>query len=128
MKKFVKILSLMVCVVLGVVMLTGCAPSNVEKAKEKMNKAGYTSVSISLKDYSDYEGITGGIVSTRKVDKDTPAGEIGSSIIVLYFDSAKSAKTAFDKANEDKKFDKKTVGRSGKCIYIGTEAAVKAFK
>ena len=125
MKRVLKISSLLVFV-LALVALAGCMPKDPEKAKAKLEKAGYSVTvdgTISPKVLNAIDGINGAksVVSASKDDEHVSA---------VYFESAKLAKESYkamkeQAANNGEKTEAKL---SGKWIYYGTEAGVKAFK
>lgn len=99
---------LVICVMSAI--LFACVPSNVEKAEEKMEKAGYTVMAYS----KDAEGLVGGIIATK----------ITSSITALYFDSKKSAEEFYaDGSGITGKFAE----LDGKWVYFGDSEAIEAF-
>lgn len=123
MKKLAKILSLTMALLVSMLLFTACVPSDVDSAREKLEKAGYTVV-----DYTNYEadsddGILGGIWATdinSILDSSDDEG-----IIALYFESSQKAKEYAESWNDDKYDD---VGYSGKWAFVGTEQAIKDFK
>ena len=100
---------LIICVMSAI--LFACVPSNVEKATEKMEKAGYKVISYS----KDAEGLVGGIIATK-------LGE--GSITALYFDSKESAADFYVNAgNLGGDFS----DTDGKWVYYGNSAAIEVF-
>ena len=107
MKKFIcALLATLACLT-----LFACAPSNVEKAEKKMEKAGYT-----VKAYEDKEaeGAVGGFVATKGIN-------LFDSITAVLFDNKDDAK-AFAEA-----MSALNAVQDGKWVYFGSEAAIEAF-
>ena len=115
MKKLVKGLALSLAVAFTAVLLTACVPSNTEKAKAKMEEAGYTVVAY---EKADEEGLIGGISATK-----VSISEGSGHITALLFDSSKSAK-----AYHEKHVNNENVAQKGKWVYWGTENAIEAFE
>ena len=116
MKRFLKSLSLGLVVAFVGVLLCACAPANTEKAEAKMKEAGYAVVAYE-KDTNE-EGLVGGISAT-KVSLTDESGHITA----LLFDSAKTAKTYYEKHENNE-----NIGQAGKWVYWGTENAIEVFK
>ena len=96
---------------LSCLFLFACVPSNVEKAEEKMEKAGYTVLAYSDK---EAEGLVGGFIATK--------GLIGGeSLTAVLFETVDDAKAFAEEIGSKAK-------RDGKWVYYGTEAAIKAFE
>lgn len=122
MKKFLKSLSLGLVVAMVGVVLCACVPSNLDKAKTRMEDAGYTVISVG-KDDSDAEGLVGGIIAT----KGTLLNGV-DMVTAMLFDSKDNAKKFYEKyVNNQKQDDDTLIKQSGKWVYIGTEQAVKDF-
>lgn len=116
MKKIISIISIVLTVALLTFVLCACVPSDVEKAEEKMEKAGYIVISYSD---AEAEGLVGGISATK-----TGLTSGINTIVALCFDSSSSAKEYYDEnVAEDSDIQK-----SGKWVFWGTEAAIEAFK
>lgn len=90
--------------------MAACTPSSVEKAEEKMQKAGYTVVGY--EDTDKAEGLVGGFVA---MDVIVP------KLTALLFES-KDAATDFYSAT-----NKTGAVLDGKWVYWGDEEAVKEF-
>lgn len=112
--------------------LTSCVPS-ADKAKEKMDKAGY--ITADLKSVSNYIGI-----DTSDADIETVMFFVKSEnaisilpdllkgtdyVVAVYYKEASAAKEAYNKIKEEN--EETVVKKSGKCIYYGTEQGVKDF-
>ena len=108
MKKFICVfLAALTCL-----FLFACTPSSVEKAEDKMEKAGYTVIAYSDK---EAEGLIGGFNATKAeglFDVD--------NIMAFFFETKDDAKKFAEKSGDDVKQD-------GKWVYWGTEDAIKAF-
>lgn len=113
MKKLSKILSLTMILIMSALILTACVPSDVDSAREKMEKAGYFVMDHSSND--EDKGVVGGITATK----------FGDTLIALYFSSSKEAKE-YAEDWKDSKFDH--VEYNGKWAYVGTEDAIEDFK
>ena len=127
MKKVLGIITLLVCAVL----LVACAPANSEKAKAKMEKAGYNF------EWSAYDEVQkNGAVGTFLAGSDKALGQAIGSIFGsgddveamggILFDSAKNAKAYYeDQKDAEGKTDYVLVG---KWVVYGNEKLIKAFK
>lgn len=108
-----KILSL-ILVVLTCLCFAACAPSNIEKAKEKMEKAEY-SVTVTSEDAAELlygEKAVGGIIAVT-------GGLVNAkTVTAVLFEDAKSAKELA--ADKDGKAE-------GKWAIWGDESAIDAF-
>ena len=114
MKKILRTLCLAFVFVFVGIVLTACKPANIEKAKAKMEDAGYTVVAYDKG--KDAEGFVGAFSATKVDLKDGGSG----TITAWLFDSKESAEK-YQKAIGD------TAVQDGKWVYVGTEAAVDAF-
>lgn len=104
MKKLFKLFSLLLAVVCTFA-LTACTPKDMDAAKEKLEKAGYTVVV-----YENYF-----IAKTALVNGETVTGYL--------FESKEKAEESYERI---KKIDANAV-LSGKWIYYGTEQGMKDF-
>ena len=130
MKKTLTLVAVVVLmVVLASVVLTACIPSNYEKAKEKLEKAEYGVASSSAASVLSYlglskEGATENEVYALKVNSLTSYDYCA----IFYYANSKDAKAAYDSYKEALGEDTKLVlKKSGKAVFIGTEAAYKAL-
>lgn len=134
-----KILAIVLVVALCSVFFAACVPSDPEKAKANLKEAGYV-----LGSSNDILGMVGLKSSTYEDIITATNGE--ESVTILYFKEAKDAKAYWDKAKaEEKEFleelkakDEESYnkykeemknysrGRSGKVVWSGTKAGVKA--
>ncbi|MBR2441703.1 MAG: hypothetical protein IKB20_01325 [Clostridia bacterium] len=88
-----------------------CAPTSVEKAEEKMQKAGYTVVAYSDK---EAEGLVGGFVASNGI-------LTGDSMTALLFETKDDATDFYSNVDD--------LGATldGKWVYWGDEEAIKEF-
>lgn len=109
MKKFLlAIITAIMCIGMA-----ACAPSTVEKAEEKMEKAGYTVLAYSNE---EAEGMVGGFTAKK--------GLIGGeTLTAMLFDSKDSATDFYGTFSQGVK----SAVLDGKWVYFGSEAAVEAF-
>ena len=110
MKKF--FLSLIMAIMC--IGMAACAPSSVEKAEEKMQKAGYTVVAYEDK---ETEGLVGGFVATAGL-----SGLLGgNTMTALLFETTDAASDFYSVVNQA------GAVLDGKWVYWGSEEAVDAF-
>lgn len=135
MKKFAKIMALVMIVAMSMTLLVSCAPnSNPDKALDALHKNNYVSakdpivIPMALSGMG-VKGIDTVIKATKKVD-----GKV-DHVTIVYFESAAAASDAWDLVNkyvaEEDESDKKndwTINKSGAMIYYGTSAAIKAAR
>ena len=121
MKKFAKILSLVLVTVIAACMLA-CAPSTVDEAKTKMKDMDYVVVTATKIVNSD--GYVGGITATKYIDDgDDWVGDV-ITITAYLFETSKQAE-AYAESWGKKISAQITV--NGKWAYVGDEEAVKDF-
>ena len=116
MKKFLcGLLAALTCL-----MLVACAPSNLEKAEEKLEAAGYAVKSYDL----DAEGYVGGVVATKGGSLGSIVGGVldGNMFTATLFETTEAAKKYLEKQGENTNYV-----QNGKWVYWGSEEAVKAF-
>ena len=138
MKKFSKILALVLVTVTLSLVLVACGPnSNPAKAKSSLEENGYTVVladdAISLTVVELVLGCERGDVTARLSGTKANEDKSVDTITVIYFKDSAAAKACWEKAeqylNKESQEDTDSaivVKRSGKMIYAGTEAAIKA--
>ncbi len=147
MKKKITLIGTMIVLALVCAMfLTACGPaSDPDKAKENLNDEGYSAavydgdnvivrVALAAADVSNVDKV---LIASKYSD------DSFEFLSVLYFGSAKDANAAVEKAKEYAKNQQKeqeeeqkktdgeiewTFGKSGKMIWFGTKAAVKAAR
>lgn len=136
MKKFAKILSLMLVVVIAA-MFVACAPaSDPDKAVSALEKNGYTAAkdaniapaALRLFGVSGVDCVVTGACAEE--------GKEGS-VSIVYFSSSKDANAAWDKIQEYAKDEKEDEGnedsdwqikKSGKMVYWGNSNGIKAAR
>ena len=139
MKKFAKVMVLMLVVVMSLALLVSCAPnSNPDKAVEALKKNGYTggkdsTVVPALLTIAQVKGVDC-VVSGTKTAEDKDGNKKIETVTIVYFTSSDTANDAWEKMqkfsdeqNKDKNSDW-TVAKSGAMIYYGTDAAIKAAR
>lgn len=134
MKKSIIVITAVIAVVmLSVLALTACAPNDKPtKAKENLDKNGYSIITIPGVEYLADGALTGFYAVKSEDDKDT------EGIVVIYFEDSSKAKAAFEtikeKINKLKNYvgvdedeeSRWTLKQSGRTIWYGTSAGVKA--
>lgn len=116
MKKFSKIISLILSVFVVCFVLTACAPKTVDEAMVKMEEKGYMVVLID----QDYYLTEGAIIGFKAYNMEGTEG-----MLAFWFESSKEAKNFVDTWIDDMYPVKKS---SGKCAYAGTVKAIEDFK
>ena len=135
--KTTKILSIVLCFILIALALVACAPKkDPEKAKASLESNGYE-----IHDTVDYlAGIASAIMGSKidatvtatKEEKDADGNSKTEYIVIIYYKTSADAKAAWEDAQKNAEEDKTgddsdwVVARSGRMIYWGTKAAVKA--
>lgn len=134
MKKIITVIAVLALMAILGTVLFACVPKTLEKAEAKMKKAGYEVEITKVSDYEKDEEMEEYAEAMKKAGivgyLDAHKGETEWLDAVLY-ESASKAKDAFDDAKKEYEAFKDediVVKRSGKWIYAGTKAAVKAFK
>ena len=116
MKKFLcGILTAVTCL-----MLVACTPSNLDKAEDKMEAAGYK-----VEDYEvEKDGCVGGILATKGGSLGNVIGGLldGDGLHAVLFETKAAAKDYLESLGEDTK-----AVQDGKWVYWGGEAAIEAF-
>ena len=125
MKKFlVAILAAITCI-----SFAACAPSNVEKAKDKLKDAGYTIVTASEEAVPYVEGSVGSITAVKGGNTlaETFTGG-GEALTAVLFESKSAAKDYYEDAKgEAEEDDDEIIELKGKWIIVGSEDAIKDF-
>ena len=111
-----KLIALLV-VVFAAFVLVACAPSSYEKAKAKMDDAGYTCLGGVNKEVGD-----NGEVATLS------GTTIKENFVAVLYDSSSNAKKAFNSAKDAEGKVPDNLELVGKWVIYGSENAVKAFK
>jgi len=122
MRKTTLIISVLLIAALGTLLLTACVPSSLEKAEEKLEKAGYTVMAYEGDAEDLEEGVVGGLVAYKGLL------ESEGFLTALLFDSAASAKEAYDEYLAEVEEEDTEVKLSGKWIYFGDELGIKDFE
>ena len=134
MKRTMKLIAFALVLTLSVVMLASCfgPNANPEKAVAALKENDY----VAARDESGLLAITIGIDPRDVTDVVSGTAIIdkkGEHVTIIYFEDADAAKAAWEKVkkyaeDEDKKETDSdwTIKQSGKMIWFGTEAAIKA--
>lgn len=121
-----RLLSILTALAL-VLTLVGCAPSNSDKAKAKMEKAGFTVAWTANKEVTE-EGEVGYLTAVKGSGLGSMiSGALdGNGLTATLYDTAAHAKAAY---NSSKNAEGKTNWTlAGKWVFYGSDEAVKAFK
>lgn len=136
MKKTLRLTSVAL-VLMMLLTLTSCVPSDSSKAEEKMEKKDYkvvvvtgTAAELAGKALG-VEGLSETMVAT-KTAKDEDGKDTIENVSAYWFEETSQAKEAFEKIEKAAKEDSESTDnfvckRSGKVIYAGTKQAVKDF-
>ena len=143
MKKFLRTISAAILVAVTAIMFVSCGiPSDPEKAQSNLEKNGYSvDTTVAATIVKGAVLIDGGVSAQGNVSSVIYASnDDGESVLIVYFKDTSTAKNYLSKikdwykqATEDNKDEEQKdsdtqSGRSGKVLYIGTKAAVKAVK
>ena len=123
MKRILGVIVLLVCAVL----LVACAPANSDKAKAKMEKAGYSCAWTANKEVGE-DGEVGYLSATKGQSLGGLIDGLldGDGLVAALYDTSAHAKAAY---NETKNAEGKTDAvLIGKWVVSGSEEAIKAFK
>ena len=115
MKKLLKLLAVSMVAVLTAIMLIACAPADLDKAEEKMEKLDYNVEVVEVDENDD------GVVGTIIIKEDGLSLNMAMAVL---FDSANSAKTYFEENGGE---DKDNVWLEGKWIISGDEDIYEDF-
>lgn len=131
MKKALKIVAVMLVAVMSLTVLAACgAPnSDPEKALANLKEAGYVATKLPALGIAGAESV----VSGTKTEKDDEGNIVVQHVTIYYFESAEKAEEAWEtiknKSNSDKNDNTDwVIASSGKMIWYGTSAAIKAAK
>lgn len=139
MKKIISITALALVAIMSLAVFAACGPAaDPDKAVEALEKHEYTAVKDGtvIPNALKILGVKGieAVVKGSKTVKEDDKNKI-ETVTIVYFDSADSAKSAFDKVKdyaenntEDDTDGDWTVKQSGKLIYWGTKAAINAAR
>ncbi len=135
MKNMTKLIALALVAVMCVALLVACAPaSKPADAKAALEKNGYTVVLVdnetALKAAELLAGIDDLVATVNGTKKD---GDKIEHVAIYYFEDSEAASEAYDKLVDDSDEEKDdetdwVFKKSGKMVYYGTEAAVKAAR
>ena len=143
MKKFLRTISAAILVAVTAIMFVSCGiPSDPAKAQSNLEKNGYTvDTTVAATIVTATVIYDGGASASGNVSNVIYASnDDGESVLLVYFKDTSTAKDYlgkikdwYKKATEDNKDEEQKdsdtqSGRSGKVLYIGTKAAVKAVK
>lgn len=123
-----KLIALLV-VVFAVFVLVACAPANSDKAKAKMEKAGYTVTWSANKEVGE-KGEVGYLTATKGSSLGGLIDGVlnGDMLVAALYDSASNAKKAFNEAKDAEGKVPENAEVVGKWVIYGSAEAVKAFK
>ncbi len=138
MKKTTKVLAVVLVCMMAVAVLVACAPnSDPDKAKAALENNGYTAakdeklapVAFALLGIDGVECVVSGSKTVGEGDSQKV-----ETVTIIYFSSADNVNAAWDKiqeyANDENENNESdwTVNKSGKMVYFGTSAAIKAAR
>lgn len=134
MKKTIRIFAVVLSVVLLALALVACAPKNdPDKAKAALEKNGYTAVKTTGYVSGIFSAIAGtenkidatvtGTKDIKDADGKTTKTE---SVTIIYYKTSADAKEAWKSWSEADRDRYEVAKCSGRMIYWGTKAAVKA--
>ena len=118
MKKLTKLLSFAFVVIFAGIVLAGCTPSNIDKAKLKMEEAGYK-----VSAYQQAENSDGYVGAFMAVKVGLTTGVNG--MVAILFETANDA-NKFANTWSGAEFSENNM-IEGKWVYCGTEEAIAAF-
>ena len=124
-KSLLTVVAVLAIVMVGVCMLTACSPaSDPDKAEAALKANGY--------DVFRTNGYVDGVISAilnrdATIDVTLDATKDDDSITIIYYKTAADASAAYNKMESDLE-DYEAKGYSGKMVYFGTNAAVKAAR
>ena len=120
MKKALKVISLALAMVCCAVMFIACVPSTPEKAKEKLEKKGYTVMVTEITDAmeaisDELDGVSY-VVSAMKDD---------DRVVVYYFEKGADARDAYKEMKEEAEelgdeIEDYVIKKSGKVVVVAT--------
>ena len=127
MKKALSIIAVLALVAVLGVALVACVPSDPDKAEANLEEAGYF---VERADSDDL--IVGAALKQIDAVTSISATNGDEGVTILYFEDTDAAKAYYEdaqaqweKLDDDEKEGMK-MGKSGKVVYFGTEAGVKA--
>ncbi|MDE7454821.1 MAG: hypothetical protein K2M64_03220 [Clostridia bacterium] len=134
MKKFTRVMAVMMVAVIALALLVSCSPnSNPDKALSALKENGYTAARDTL-----VVPTALAIVGVKGIDVVISGSKIDDGktehVTIIYFNNSSSANDAWDAVkkyaedNKDNKDSNWVFAKSGAMIYYGTSAGVKAAK
>ena len=121
-----KLLGLLLAV-LTCLCFAACTPSNMEKAQEKMEEAGYD-VKVSSEDAAE---LLFGEEAEASMTATKSSGGLTNlkidTITAILFESSDAARAYYDDKKGEEEDEDEGIKQSGKWAYFGTEAAMEAF-
>ena len=132
MKKFAKIMAVVLVAVMAVALLVSCGPaSDPDKAVAALKSNGYSNaIKLGADGYS-FNGLKAVVTASKGLLGSLLGGEEFQTITIYYFESTQAANDNYDaiqsKSNSDsnKKDSDWVFGQNGAMIYYGTSQAVK---
>ena len=113
MKKTIQVIAIVALVSIVALACFACVPKDVDTAKEKLEKAGYSVLPL-------------GLLIPDECDGSFYATKSAESIYALHFKTSKDAKQYYkENTDGDKNANR---GVSGKWVFWGSEGAIRAFK
>ena len=125
MTKTLRICGLFFVTVFALLALVACAPSNSDKAKEKMEKAGYSCLWSARSEVGD-NGEVGTLTCSYGKTLGGIIDGLGNGLTATLYDSTANAKKAFNESKDAE--GKSNYQQIGKWVVYGSEEAIKAFK
>ena len=122
MKKVIKGLAVTATTFAAVATLAACVPGTADKAKTKLETAGYK---VEVAD-QEYISIAASMLGMDGLESMIMAEKDNEYVSAMYFTSTDAAKKFYDENSKDVE-EGEIVKRSGKVVYGGTETAVKDF-
>ena len=134
MKKALSIVAVLALVAVLGVALVACIPGDPDKAKANLEEAGYE---VSVAKASDGTGVQMGLeltygegciatVNAVKGEFSLAQGADVDMVAIIYFKDSASAKAYWETVKDEEVEEGWVAKQSGKIVYAGTEAGVKA--
>ncbi len=139
MKKFAKVMALALIAVLSLAVLVSCGPaSDPDKAEAALKENGYAPVHMKGAISTGATALLLGLKGEDVTDIVFAVNADGDGMLAIYCKDSGTAKSVLSKAQESiKKIEdtlkikfegESNVQRSGKVLYTGTEAGIKAAR
>ena len=113
-KRIIAIIAVVAVIALLGVVLAACAPKDLEAAKEKMDKAGYSNLAY---DGGTVTGSDGAFIAVKSTS---------DRMTAIHFTSNTEAEAYYERNEDNANMSNLTL--QGKWVYWGSKAAVKAFE